>query len=324
MFVVTGANGFIGSAVVWGLNKANFNDIVCVDTVSPRQRPGPLSNRKFKTFLTEDKVFDFLALPSQKNKVDWIIHMGACTDTTEMNTEFLAKNNTEYTKKLFQWCTLNQTNFLYASSAAVYGSGESGFDDTTAPERLKALNPYGTSKLEFDRWVVYQKRFPKNWVGLRFFNVYGPNEYHKQEMASVVFKAFNQIRENGCLRLFRSHRPDYEDGKQMRDFVYIKDVVHWILQITKSQVTSGIFNMGSGHARSWLDLAKAVFDNMGHSLNIEWIDIPMNIQRQYQYYTQAKMKRIHGYYDLSAGGTLEDNIKDYVCNFLTKQQRYLD
>ena len=268
MIVVTGATGFIGSAIVWQLNSMGYKDILVCDTIRPDARPGILKDREFTKFLTKDELLTELQTEDAQ-KIQWIIHMGACSSTTEMNVEFLKENNTEYTKTLFEWCRDNDAKFIYASSGAVYGDGQQGFDDQVDPNILRPLDPYGDSKLNFDQWVVQQKDFPKLWMGLRFFNVYGPNEYFKKDMSSVVFKAFRQIGVNSQLKLFRSHNTDYQDGEQLRDFVYVKDIVRWIGEILEGKGYSGIYNMGFGKARTWNALASAVFTNMKKEKKIE-------------------------------------------------------
>jgi ADP-L-glycero-D-manno-heptose 6-epimerase len=245
--------------------------------------------------------------------------MGACSATTELNVEFLNENNVEYTRRLWDWCAGNSKHFIYASSAAVYGAGEKGFDDATPPAEFKALNPYGESKATFDRWAVQQVKTPPLWVGLRFFNVYGPNEYHKGSMASVVFKAFGEIRDTAQLKLFKSHNPKYADGKQLRDFVYIKDITRWTLELmTKPKMKSGIYNMGFGVARSWLDLASATFKSVEKPLKIDWIEIPEGIRDRYQYFTEAKIDRLMALGLSKPQWPLERGVEDYVSNYLKK------
>ena len=319
MIVVTGANGFIGSALVWELNQAGRSDIVCVDTVSLAERPQLLAQRKIHKFLSKDEIWAFLATPEAIEKVEAILHMGACSSTTEMNVDFLNENNVEYTRRLWNWCAQHSKKYIYASSAAVYGDGAQGFDDRSAPDIFKPLNPYGESKAAFDRWAVLQKVQPPLWMGLRFFNVYGPNESHKGFQASVAFKAFNEVGATSELQLFRSHRPDYADGKQLRDFVYVKDVTRWILEIlSKPGMKSGIYNMGFGKARSWLDLAQATFASLGRPLKIKWIDIPESIRERYQYFTEAKMDRLLSIGLSQPQWSLERGVEDYVKNYLSK------
>ncbi|MEM7645876.1 MAG: ADP-glyceromanno-heptose 6-epimerase [Pseudomonadota bacterium] len=321
MVVVTGANGFIGSAIVWELNQKGIEDIICVDPVPVVARPGLLDHRKYDKFMDQNEFLNYLE-NGPKRKIDWIIHMGACSSTTEMNVDFLRENNTLYTQKLFEYCRDHQASFVYASSGACYGDGTQGFDDQTDPETLKPLNPYGDSKVNFDRWVLTQKDFPPLWMGLRFFNVYGPHEYYKKDMSSVVFKAYRQIKVNGSLKLFRSHNPDYKDGEQLRDFVYVKDITHWISQIMDGQGYSGIFNMGFGKARSWLDLATQTFKSMNREMNIEWVDIPEDIRPRYQYFTEAKMERFLSQGFSQPKWSLEDGITDYI-QYLDKQNPFL-
>lgn len=321
MIVVTGATGFIGSVIVWELNQKGITDILCVDTVPPQARPGILDKRKYEKFMDHKEFLQFLKDGPDK-KIDWIIHMGACSSTTELDVEFLRENNTLYTQTLFEYCRDNDAKFIYASSGACYGGGEQGFDDQTDPELLKPLNPYGDSKVNFDRWVLKQDKFPELWMGLRFFNVYGPNEYYKKDMSSVVFKAYRQIKVNNSLKLFRSHNPDYKDGEQLRDFVYVKDITGWIMEIMGGKGYSGIYNMGFGNARSWLDLGQNVFKNMNREMSIEWIDIPEDMRPRYQYFTEAKMDRFLSQGFSQPKWSLEDGIADYI-GYLDKDDPFL-
>jgi ADP-L-glycero-D-manno-heptose 6-epimerase len=315
MIVVTGANGFIGSALVWHFNQMGRTDMLCVDTVLPTQRPELLSDKKFSAFFSDEEFLQFLHSTEAK-QIEWIVHMGACASTTEKDWEFLKRNNVEYTQTLFQWCAENGKPIIFASSAAVYGDGTQGFDDALDPNILQPLNLYGRSKVEVDRWVLQQKQLPPFWCALRFFNVYGPGEYHKKEMSSVVYKAFHQICESGRLRLFRSHHPDYADGCQKRDFIYVKDIAQWIGNIIERPITSGIYNMGTGEARTWLDLASAVFRAMKVEMAIDWIDIPTDIRKQYQYFTEATMDRLRNEMNATVHWPLEAGIQDYVQHYL--------
>lgn len=322
MIIVTGANGFIGSAMVWELNQKGFTDIVCVDSASLQTR-NLLKKRTYSRFLDKNEIWSFLASPEAQQKVTWIIHMGACSSTTETNKDFLWENNTEYTQRLFEWCTQYGKDIIYASSAATYGEGELGFDDTTDPEVLKPLNLYGESKVLFDRWALKQTKTPKHWYGLKFFNVFGPNEFKKEAMASVAFKAFHQIQKTNGLSLFKSHNPDYKDGEQKRDFVYVKDVTRWMLELMEKKPKNGIYNMGFGKARTWLDLARAVFAAMGKPERIEWMDIPANIRNQYQYFTEAKMQKWLAQGLSAPQWPLEKAVADYVKTYLVKEDSSL-
>ncbi|MBQ5424001.1 MAG: ADP-glyceromanno-heptose 6-epimerase, partial [Bacteroidales bacterium] len=255
-------------------------------------------------------------LDANHKQVETIFHLGARTDTTEFDLSLLLKMNTEYTKMLWEKCCKYGIPFLYASSAATYGMGENGFSDTTDPNILKPLNPYGISKNEFDKWMLAQERKPFFWAGFKFFNVYGPNEYHKGRMASVIMHAFNQINATGMLKLFRSHRPDYADGEQSRDFVYVKDVVDVLIYFMETRKHSGIYNLGTGKARPFNDLGKATFTAMGLAPNITYIDTPADIRDKYQYFTEADITSLR---DAGYNGefhSLEDGVKDYVQNYL--------
>ena len=317
MIIVTGANGFIGSAMVWELNQSGIDDIICTDTVRPEDRPELLKGLKFRQFVHTDEVLPLLRESSLLKDCQAIFHMGACSSTLEKNVDYLRVNNTEYTQHLFELCTLHNVPYIYASSGAVYGGGENGFDDRTPPDTFSPLNPYGASKLNFDKWVVQQATTPDSWYGLRFFNVYGPNEYHKGPMSSVAYKAFKQINETGRLKLFRSHHPDYKDGEQKRDFVYVKDITRWMLELlNKPDTANGIYNMGYGEARTWLDMAKGIFACMDRTLDIDWIDIPEDLRKQYQYFTEAKMDKLKDQ-DLSLPHwPLEKGIEDYIKKYL--------
>lgn len=317
MVIVTGANGFIGSAMVWELNQAGREDIICVDTVALEERKELLQKRRFDRFLKKDELWAFLDTAEAHANVDTIIHMGACSSTIEMNVAFLNENNLEYTRRIWNWCTLHRKTLIYASSAAVYGDGTNGFDDAKPSSTYKPLNPYGESKAAFDRWVETQTQAPPLWFGLRFFNVFGPNEYFKGFMCSVPNKAFAQIHDTGVLSLFRSHHPDYEDGRQMRDFVYVKDVTRWMLELmSRPGLRSGIYNMGFGKARTWLDLGNAVFSAMSRPTRINWIDIPEDMRPRYQYFTEAKMDRLMALGISKPQWPLESAVADYVQNYL--------
>jgi len=323
MIIVTGSAGFIGSALVWELNQKGHSNIVCVDLFREGSKWRNLLKSSYTHFVLKQDIFEYLEQPEVLNSVKAIFHLGACSSTTEKNMDFLVENNFHYSQKLFRWCAKNQKKFIYASSAATYGAGENGYDDQTAPEELRPLNPYGYSKLLFDRWVLRQTQAPPQWVGLKFFNVFGPNEYHKGDMASVVFKAFYQIQQNGKLRLFKSYRPDYKDGEQKRDFVYVKDVTRWMVEIFEKNISSGIYNIGFGEARTWLDLANAVFKSMDKPVQVDMIDMPDHVKNQYQYFTEAKLNKLLNSGLSQPQWPLEVAIQDYVKNYLEKEDSYL-
>jgi ADP-L-glycero-D-manno-heptose 6-epimerase len=318
MIVVTGANGFIGSVLVRDLNARGRTDIICVDTVTPQERSAPLSKAQYQHFVHTNDLKAWLA--DQPGRVEVIFHMGACSSTTEKNWDYLYSNNTLYTQHLFEFCTQHRIPFYYASSAAVYGGGEKGFDDATSTDQFKPLNLYGKSKWMFDIWASEQKETPLHWGGFRFFNVYGPNEYHKGDMASVVYKAYQQISQSGSLKLFKSYRKEYGDGEQLRDFVYVKDVTRWMIEFWKNpKATPGIYNMGFGTARSWVDLAKATFAAMDKPVKIDWIEMPADIRDQYQYYTKAEMQRLFAQKVSVPMFSLESGVHDYVKEYLSQK-----
>jgi len=323
MFIVTGANGFIGSVMVWELNRKGLPVTAVVDKVSLSERSELLKNKKFEAFVLKDDFWSFLEKPSTIEKTTWIIHMGANSSTTETNKEHLWENNTHYTQRIFEWCTKHKKGLIYASSAATYGAGEFGYNDTFDSEKLKPLNLYGESKVLFDRWAVKQSQTPPQWYGLKFFNVYGPNEYHKGPMTSVPFKAFHSIKETGELKLFKSYRPDYQDGEQMRDFVYVKDVTGWMLELTEKKPENGIYNMGFGKARTWNSLGEAAFAAMNKKTQITYIEMPENLRDQYQYFTEANMEKWQKAGMSAPQWSLEDGVRDYIQNHLSKENPIL-
>ncbi len=321
MIVVTGAAGFIGSCLITKLNNEGHTNLVLVDDFS---RSEQTSNYCNKQFLQKIERSDFLEWFEQNAKsVNFIYHIGARTDTTEFNVELFNELNLNYTKAIWEICTTHFIPMVYASSAATYGLGEFGYDDDeTKIPFLKPLNPYGDSKNDFDKWAITQKTAPPKWAGFKFFNVYGPNEYHKGRMASVIFHAFNQINEKGEVKLFRSHNPDYTDGGQLRDFVYVKDLVDVLYFAHDSDLKNGIYNLGSGKARTFLDLAKATFKALNKEPNISFIDTPMDIRDKYQYFTEANMTKLidNGY--AKPFTSLEEGVRDYVTNYLVGKRYY--
>lgn len=320
MIIVTGANGFIGSQICKHLNKQGFNDLVVVDMVSPKERPAPLAGISYLKYLDRKELPLFLKSEEAKSKVSWILHMGANSYTTETNWELLLEVNVGDSRLCFEWCAQNNKSLIYASSAATYGEGLQGFDDQTPPENLQALNLYGKSKLEFDKWALKQTQSPSQWYGLKFFNVYGPQETHKGSQASVVMHAFHQIKKTGTLKLFKSYRPDYKDGEQKRDFIYVQDICLWTSELMAKKPASGIYNMGTGQARTWVDLGRAVFRSLNLPEKIEFIEMPSNIKNQYQYFTEAKMQKWLGQNLSAPKFSLEKGIDDYVKSFLEHQK----
>lgn len=321
MIVVTGAAGFIGSCLVSKLNQEGFKDIVVVDDFS---RPDKNKNLSDKTFSSEVHRDIFPAwLRENQRLVQFVFHIGARTDTTEFDKKIFDKLNLNFSKNVWNICAEFGLPIVYASSAATYGGGEFGYEDAhELIGKLHPLNPYGESKNEFDKWVLKQQQKPGFWAGLKFFNVYGPNEYHKGRMASVIFHAFNQIQETGKVKLFRSHNLNYKDGEQLRDFIYVKDVAKICLWFLRTRKNSGIYNLGSGRARTFLDLANAVFLSLIKKPEIEFIDTPSDIRDKYQYFTEAKMEKLKNAGCESRFASLEEGINDYVVNYL-KEKKYL-
>jgi ADP-L-glycero-D-manno-heptose 6-epimerase len=321
MMIVTGAAGFIGSCLITHLNNHNFNYIVAVDDFSNPEKNKNLAGKKILEKVDRSIFFEWLN--KNQAQVEFIFHIGARTDTTEFNVEIFNQLNLNYTKKIWQACIDYQIPLVYASSAATYGAGELGYqDDESLIPQLKPLNPYGDSKNDFDIWALQQAKKPFFWAGLKFFNVYGPNEYHKGRMASVIFHAYNQIQNTGKMRLFRSHRPDFKDGEQMRDFVYVKDVVEVCYFLMHHRQNSGIYNLGSGKARTFLDLVRNTFKAMGIEENIEFVDTPADIRDKYQYFTEASMQKLQNIGYAKPFHSLEAGIEDYVKNYLQKGEYF--
>lgn len=315
MIVVTGAAGFIPSCLVNKLNNKGFTDLLLVDDFSRKDKENNLKNKSFTEKVDREVFISWFEENHQK--VDFVFHLGARTDTTEFDVEVFNKLNLNYSKDIFKVCSEHNIPMVYASSAATYGMGEHGYIDShDIVNDLKPLNPYGESKNDFDKWVLEQKKKPQFWAGLKFFNVFGPNEYHKGRMASVIMHAHRQIKENGEVKLFRSHKPEYTDGGQTRDFIYVKDVVSVMHFLMLKKPESGIYNLGTGEARSFLDLAKACFHAMGIPENISFIDTPIDIRDKYQYFTEADMRKLKkAGYDQEFY-TLESAVKDYVQTYL--------
>jgi len=321
MIIITGAAGFIGSCMVSKLNSENYNDLILVDDFSYPEKNKNLEGKKFIKMINRNIFFDWF----EKNheKIDFVFHIGARTDTAEFDVSVFDKLNLNYSKKMWKSCTEFNIPLIYASSAATYGMGELGYNDNhEIIEKLKPLNPYGESKNEFDKWVLKQNKLPPHWAGMKFFNVYGPNEYHKGRMASVIIHAFKQINESGKAKLFKSHRPDFEDGKQLRDFVYVKDVTNVLFFLMENKKYSGIYNLGTGKARSFLDLAKATFTALNKKENIEFIDTPIDIRDKYQYFTEANMQKLKSIGYKKEFHSLEEGITNYVQNYLSGAKFY--
>jgi ADP-L-glycero-D-manno-heptose 6-epimerase len=343
--VITGAVGFIGSCMVSYLNQQGFENLILVDEFDDEEKELNLLHKKYLVRVEREDFFNWFQ--KEKPPVSFVFHLGARTDTTEFDYAVHQHLNVEYSQKIWNYCTITNIPLVYASSAATYGEGELGYnDDHDIIEQLQPLNPYGISKNEFDKWVLHQEDHPPFWAGLKFFNVYGPNEYHKARMASVIFHSFNQIKENGKVKLFRSHKDGYEDGEQLRDFIYVKDVVevcYWLMKnmnreesdvsgelkthdspltTHQSRLTSAIYNLGTGKARSFNDLVKATFTGLNLQPQIEYIDMPEDIRDKYQYFTEASMDK------LKAAGynkdfySLEKGVDDYVRNYLAKNTFY--
>jgi ADP-L-glycero-D-manno-heptose 6-epimerase len=324
MIIVTGGAGFIGSALLRGLNDRGQREILVVDRLGSSEKWKNLVGKRYLDYLHKDQFLEQLlgGAFGEGKEIQAILHMGACSATTETDADYLWRNNTKYTQLLATWCLEKGVRFIYASSAATYGGGEKGFldDDAVLPE-LKPLNMYGYSKHALDLWA-HEEGVLGGMVGLKFFNVYGPNEAHKGDMRSLVDKAVAQIRDTGKLKLFKSHRPEFKDGEQSRDFVYVKDVVAVILKILDAPQVNGLFNLGSGQARTWNDLARAVFGAMGKSPAIEYVDMPESLRGKYQYHTRAEMGKLRQALGLLPIRSLEDAVTDYVQNHLLPDQRW--
>ncbi len=322
MFIVTGGSGFIGSAVVWKLNQVGVDDILIVDNLGRSEKWKNLVNRRYRDYVHKSVFLEQLC-ENKFGTIQAIVHMGACSSTTERNADYLMENNFHYSKALAEYAFKKGIRLIHASSAATYGGGEKGFsDDADGLKNLKPLNMYGYSKHLFDLWAV-RNRYLDRLAGLKFFNVFGPNEYHKDDMCSVIYKAFHQIRQTGRIRLFKSGSEEYADGEQMRDFVYVKDCADLIWWLIETPNVNGIFNAGTGDARTWNSLAEAIFCAMKIPKRIEYTDMPESLRGRYQYFTRANMEK------LAARGCpvgfmrLEDAVRDYIVNYLQETDPYL-
>jgi ADP-L-glycero-D-manno-heptose 6-epimerase len=315
MIVITGAAGFIASCLVGYLNEQRFYDLVLVDDFSKLEKKGNLEGKKFSQKVERSALISWL--DEHHRGVEFIFHLGARTDTTEFNKAIFDELNLHYSQAVWNKCVEFGIPLVYASSAATYGLGELGYEDNhEIVEQLKPLNPYGDSKNDFDKWALKQERKPYFWAGLKFFNVYGPNEFHKKRMASVIFHSYNQIVEKGSVNLFRSHRADYTDGGQMRDFVYVKDLVKVCYFLMQHRKDSGLYNLGTGKARSFYDLASATFAAMQKPADIRFIDTPADIRDTYQYFTEANMTKLRSIGYSEPFYSLEDGVKEYVKEYL--------
>ena len=328
MVIITGGAGMIGSIIAWHLNTVlGRDDVVIVDRIIHPDQWQNLVKRRYANYLDKDELFDYLA---RKPEVDAVIHMGAISATTERDFNKLVQDNIHYSQALWAWCAANDVPFLYASSAATYGdgigiNGQNGYDDKSI-NNLRPLNGYGYSKHFFDEWVLRQvaekRPCPPSWQGFKFFNVYGPNEYHKERMASVAFHSFNQFNQSGTVKLFKSYKAGVQDGMQLRDFVYVKDVAAVVAHFLVNLGEPGIYNIGTGQARTFKDLASAVIESTGKSPHITYVDMPQDLQGKYQYFTEAVMIKLRAAGYLQAFKSLEDGVKDYVQNYLMQADPY--
>lgn len=320
--IVTGAAGFIGARMVKYLNELGHRDLILVDDFGIEAKRKNWEQTAYAHIVERYNLMDWLQL--HEPKIESVIHLGARTDTTEFDYSIHETLNVEYSKSVWEYCTLHQIPLIYASSAATYGGGELGYDDDhDLVSKLQPLNPYGISKNDFDKWALMQESHPPFWAGLKFFNVYGPDEYHKGRMASVIWHAYNQIKKEGEVKLFRSHRPDFKDGEQLRDFIYVKDVVkviEWMRAIMVhgqwSIDKNGLYNLGTGKARTFIDLVKATFAGLDQEPVIRFIDMPEDIRDKYQYFTEANMQKLRKAGYTANFYSLEQGVDDYVRNYL--------
>lgn len=321
MIVITGAAGFIASVVAGTLNQNGISDLILVDDFHKAAKEGNYLNKKHIRRIDRNEFLPWFEVHA--SEIEFVIHLGARTDTTEFDYQVFQKLNVDYTLSIWKTCTEHQIPLIYASSAATYGLGEMGYEDRhDTVDALQPLNAYGRSKNEIDKWILRQEAVPPFWAGLKFFNVYGPNEYHKGRMASVVLHSFEQINTTGQVKLFRSHRPDFKDGQQLRDFVYVKDVANIILWLMRNRPESGLYNIGTGKARSFFDLADNTFKALDLKTNITFIDTPLDIRDKYQYFTEAKMDKLRkAGYD-TPFTILEDGVMDYVSHYLMEKRYF--
>lgn len=324
MIILTGVSGFIGSCLLTELNKNGYDrEVVVVDDFYKLYKDQNTDNKNVREWMHRDIFLDWFEKTSQK--IDFVLHLGARTDTTLMDKSIFDVLNVEYSKRIWKVCARREIPLIYASSAATYGDGSKGFsDDHALVSELKPLNPYGESKHQFDLWALKQDEKPPFWIGCKFFNVYGPNEYHKKRMASVIFHTFNKIKSSGIMQLFKSHRPDFADGHQSRDFIYVKDILDMILYMmsNKDSAESGLYNFGTGQARTFLDLARSTFRAMEIEEQISYIDTPEDIRDTYQYFTEADMSKMKKIGYKKPFWSLEDGISDYVTRYLSRNSYY--
>tara|TARA_B100001250_G_scaffold217388_1_gene186481 strand:- start:1284 stop:2249 length:966 start_codon:yes stop_codon:yes gene_type:complete len=319
MIIITGAAGFIGSCLVTRLNNIDITNLILVDDFSNVEKNKNLEGKSFEKKIDRIKFLQWF--PHNANMITEVYHIGARTDTAEFDVKIFYQLNLNYSKILWEICAENSIPFIYASSAATYGIGDSGFDDNhDIVESLKPLNPYAVFKNNFDKWVLKQNCYPPFWAGVKFFNVYGPNEYHKGRMASVVFHAFNQIRKTGEMKLFKSHNARYKNGEQLRDFIYVEDVTEILVFMMNRRFQSGIYNVGSGKARTFNDLVRSTFSAIDCKVNISYIDTPTDIRDRYQYFTEANMSKLQNLGYNKPFTNLEDGVKGYVQKYLLTQE----
>ena len=321
--IVTGAAGFIASCLVSYLNENKFTNLILVDQFDEEEKELNLLHKQYLVRVERDNFFEWLE--EEKPVIDFVFHLGARTDTTEFDYEVHYKLNVLFTQQIWHYCTTNKVPLVYASSAATYGDGSLGYEDDHAlVPRLKPLNPYGLSKNNVDSWILEQAAKPPFWAGLKFFNVYGPNEYHKARMASVVFHAYNQVRDHDLVKLFRSHKEGYRDGEQLRDFIYVKDVIkvcYWMMEHF-STVPSGLYNLGTGKSRTFIDLVKSAYKAIDKPAVIQFMDMPQDLRETYQYFTEARMQKLWNAGYREPFYSLEEGVYDYVKHYLIPRRYY--